>query len=275
MGFRGGVLATFLLGLVLAACGDPTPSPIPAAVITATLTARPGQVTSTISSTSEANPTSGSLVPTKGLAGGKLKEVFPSLANLTAPGAISSIYVNDSWNGLNRAAPLVSRLCLLRQPGGFEGRALYTAGHEASGQFNTGLVERTGQVRVPETEINRFLQLVSELPVKEGVYKPKTDHTDDYPNLLVELKGLAGLLKLFSQSQGGERVPWGLTFNNRTFVINTAEPEKAYQVLEFYFNPGKIQQELIKEVEQKLKAPYTPGPSTTVTRPLFPGCEGN
>ncbi len=269
-GLRGGVLAAFLLSsLFLVACGELTPTPIPGAALPATPTARTSPTTVSTPVQTIA-PTTASI--TSGLTKGKLKEVFPALANLTTPEAISSIYLNDSWDGLNPAAPLVAKVCLQRQANGFDGLALYNAGHDVSGEFINTYVERTGQVQVPQAEINRFLQMVSELPVVEGVYNPKIDHTDDYPSLLIQLNGPAWQLKLYSQSQGGDKVPWGLNFNNQNFVINTADPERAYEVLKPYFKASQIQEELIREVSQKLNGTYTPSPFTTMAKALFPIC---
>lgn len=243
-----------LLGLLLTACADNTPSPtavISAATIAPSVTV--AAVTATASSSTPA-VTATTIAPT--LTKGKLREVFPALAKLSDA---TEFRIRDDWDGLSSIAALIAHYWLERNGNQFEGEAVFDAGAPSSiGGFNPEFRETIREVAIPLDTAQKFLQMLTEIPLEEGQYKPKIDHTDDYPTIEFQIETENGLLRIFNESQDNQ--PWGASFAGRTFIINSDAPAKAFSALAPY-----LKKDTLKTLTQNLGT-ATPKVTPTTTQ---------
>jgi fermentation-respiration switch protein FrsA (DUF1100 family) len=159
----------------------------------------------------------------------------PNLPDLTTAIAIR---IQDDWNGLSPNAPITARYALMLVGGVFSGSADFSVAGGAK-------TASTDAVLPPEVA-EEFLKTLAGSPVKVGDYVPLIEHTDDYPSLSIEIDLGTEKVLFFSQSQGADRTPWGVTFGGETYVVDSDAPARALRVLEPYLS-REIIQELIDE----------------------------
>jgi hypothetical protein len=155
-----------------------------------------------------------------------------------------SITIIDNWSGLNPAAPINS-LYILENPTDhiddtqFQGSALFSAG----GYSGTTKKETT-QINVPKDVIKEFLHKLSQASPVNGNYEPFFEHTDDYPEITIRvLYGNAETIEFYTSSQGDEHIPWKVTYDSNSYVVNSGTPTQALEILKPY---------LAKDVLEKL-----------------------
>lgn len=221
-----------LLLTLLAACGQPVATPIVGAGNTATANPSPttspsppvGATATTASPT--ASPTSRTgATPTTGQ---RTAGTVPGLA--TALTDVRIIRYQDNWSGLSPDAPLLKTYRLEGHEGRFEGTAQFSAARGAN--------QRTATIAIaiPAPAARAFFQGLGGVVGQEGPYKPKIDHTDDYPSREIILETAQGPVRFYTQSQGN--VPWGLDFAGRTYVINADSPSMALGQIASYLDDG-------------------------------------
>jgi hypothetical protein len=141
-------------------------------------------------------------------AGTPLKTIFPELAALE--NTTTEMRLKDDWTGLSDIAPQVAHFWLERQGEAFQGEALFHLGGYSGHEMET-----TRQLNIPLAQTQKFLQMLADLPVREGQYQPTIDHTDDYPHLEFVLETTSGPLVIGSSSQGLRYVPWGAFYQGK------------------------------------------------------------
>ncbi|HEY0070985.1 MAG TPA: hypothetical protein VGE04_13545 [Chloroflexia bacterium] len=172
----------------------------------------------------------------------------PKLADAT------TILIQDDWSGLSPVAPLQALYSLERGADGFSGRADFSAGG-----YRADPITATETIAIPADVAQKFLEMLADpaLPMKEGTYEPRIDHTDDYPSLgiLVELPG-GEQVAFGSGSQGEGHVPWGLTYKGKTYIVDSALPSEALDTLRPY-----LKEEVLERLQQMVMGTWeTPGP---------------
>ncbi|HEX2915392.1 MAG TPA: WD40 repeat domain-containing protein [Chloroflexia bacterium] len=190
--------------------------------------------------------------------------LYPALDRLGDE--VNEVRLEDDWDGMSMIAPLVAHYTLERLNNGFEGEAVFGAGSRDNGGLET-----SRKIAIPLSEMQKFLKLLGNAPVKEGKYEPHIDHTDDYPYRSIALETPGGPLKIYSSSQGRDNIPWGASYAGKTFVLQSDTPARAFDVLEPYL-ARDVQKELInraeKDPEPELPALPPPGQEPLKGPPL-------
>jgi hypothetical protein len=165
------------------------------------------------------------------------------LSSLSQPTKLRSIEMEDDWMGLSELGPLRKRYLL--KPGGQQltGTATFTLG--------AGPLQKIKEepISIPNEMIQSFLSLLSQSTFEEGEYKPRITHTDDYPSRRIEITSENGKLVFFSTSQGELAVPWGASFENKSFIVNSGNPGEAMAKIRPY-----LKDEAFKKFEEEILA---------------------
>ena len=83
-----------------------------------------------------------------------------------------------------------------------------------------------------------------------GEYQPNFEHTDDYPEISIRLVyGKAQTIEFYTTSQGDENIPWEVTYNGKSYVVNSGEPAQALEIIKPYLAQD-ILEKLVKEAGQ-------------------------
>lgn len=156
------------------------------------------------------------------------------LSRLTQVSQVRSIEIHDDWMGLWEFGPL-KRQYLLKPAGErFEGKIIFSLG----GGPLTKTKEET--LSIPKKVIVDFLGLLGRSLLEKGDYKPKIEHTDDYPSVRIVVEGEAGRMEFYSQSQGEFAVPWGAALGTEKFVVNVKNPGEALALLQPYVKEDSL-----------------------------------
>ncbi|MBN9393207.1 MAG: hypothetical protein J0I20_34555 [Chloroflexi bacterium] len=260
---KGAGLARLVVGfvvvsLLLAACGSDANSATPVVqnVAAATVT---NQIQTQLPANSPTSPITRtttspfSTVPVySGLTKGKLKEMYPVLANLAEA---KSFKVNDDWNGLSTDAPRIAHFSLIRKGNQFEGEAFYSiGGYSWVEDEDNPYFEATVAITIPLEVGQKFLQMLVDAPVEEGPSKnTRTTRVDNYPSLSMEIDTGYGLLEFNSLSSCC--FVRTFTFGRNTFEGTDATAFDAFDLLKPYLRDD-VQKSLYKQ------ATPTPGKST-------------
>lgn len=136
------------------------------------------------------------------------------------------IELRDRWWGLSRAAPIRLDVVLQRdEQKGFRGRAELSVGD--------GRWKRTESLDVTISPVvaTAVLTALADAPVEPGPYVPWFEHTDDYPEIEIEVLTPAGAATFHSRSQGDHHVPWGLRVNGEELSADSPLPAEALELL--------------------------------------------
>jgi len=162
-----------------------------------------------------------------------------------------SIIIVDNWGGLNPAAPINS-LYILENPENFidsedfQGSALFSVGG-----YWSKTQQETVSINVPKHIVQSFLQELSQVSPENGEYQPYSEWTDDYPEITIRvLYGNAEIIEFYTSSQGDEHVPWKVTYNGKSYVVNSGAPMQALKILNDYLAQDTLEN-LIEEVEKQ------------------------
>ena len=178
-----------------------------------TVTVPQGRATTTEFKTIEINPATNAALFEK--------PSFPPVerVELKALGNARAIRVSNAWNGLG--TPSRSDYTLRRGAGGFAGGP--TTGAEA---------QRAGDaVSIPMDTAQSFLKMLGDSRLEDREYVPRFEHTDDYPTIEIEITLDNGPVSFHTESQGADHVPWAATIDGKTYVIPSAVPARALELL--------------------------------------------
>jgi hypothetical protein len=136
------------------------------------------------------------------------------------------IELRDRWCGLSRASPIRLGVVLQRDDqNGFRGRAELSVGENRS--------KRTDSldVTISPGVATAILTALADAPVEPGPYVPWIEHTDDYPEIEIEVLTPTGATTFHSRSQGEHHAPWGLRVNGEEFSVDSPLPAEALELL--------------------------------------------
>ncbi len=237
-----GLILGLLLAVVLAACGQPQAVDRDAGstAVAPTVSPQGGGAARNLESTPSAalasptrifptNPPRPTLTPSPTFGP---SAAVPGLA--AALTTVTELHLRNDWDGLSATAPQLAHFDLVKQDEGFTGVATFSAG--SSGRQPQAAMTTTSAITIPQPVVTEFLQLLATTQARVGRYVPRIDHTDDYPNLLIELTTAAGPVVFFSQSQGQDHTPWGLSFGGGQYIIDTNIPNRAFTRLNPYLD---------------------------------------
>jgi hypothetical protein len=136
------------------------------------------------------------------------------------------IDLRDRWCGLSRASPMRLDVVLQRDDqNGFRGRSELRVGEDRSRRTESL------DVTISPGVATAILTALADAPVEPGPYVPWLDHTDDYPEIEIEVLTPAGAATFHSRSQGEHHVPWGLRMNGEELSVNSPLPAEALELL--------------------------------------------
>jgi len=169
---------------------------------------------------------------------------FPELADLTET---KTVIVGIQWYGLSTLSPMLANYLLELHDEQFSGR----------GQFKVAEAPAVSRpIAVPRDVMRAFLAVASKVRMVEGEYKPRIEHTDDYPSLEFDVATKQGLLRIGTQSQlkdaeSGtyvDRTPWHISYLDRSFVVTASDLDRAYEP----FGPYLRDDEIFKELQENV-----------------------
>ncbi len=137
----------------------------------------------------------------------------------TSPSELRAI---DTWDGLGAT---------------YEMNAILTRGGDRMwGQTvcKRGGLQLTVTLNVATAQIDAIITGVTTIPVLRDRYRPRIEHTDDYP--LRAIGWTAGhYVWLYSESQGTDHTPWAIVTgereSNRALAVSTAQAHNALEAL--------------------------------------------
>jgi hypothetical protein len=200
----------------------------------------------------------------------------PEVARLLAAlPETQSIRIDDSWMGLSPVAPLNASYALERQGAQFVGLGEFGARGMVFGSIQSGPRRTaTRDIVLPPADAETFLRMLTGIQAVERPYDPQLRITDHYPSLSIRLETPDGTLTVFSQAQGTDRVPWALRLGERTFVVDSDLPTRAFATLEPYLHRDVLQSLADEVLRARRDAGNTPVPRAPVdpasTRPPVP-----
>jgi hypothetical protein len=173
-----------------------------------------------------------------------LAREFPELADLSET---KTVVIGIQWLGLSPLSPMKADYLLELHDDQFVGPGGFRV---ADGPTVTR------QISVPADVMRGFLAVASKVPMTEGEYRPRIEHTDDYPSLEFGVETKRGVLHIGSHSQleyptSGthvDRTPWGIAYLNRSFIVITSDLDRAYEPFDQYLRDDEIFEELSQEV---------------------------
>ena len=173
-----------------------------------------------------------------------LTRQFPELADLSET---KTVAIGIQWFGLSTLSPMIADYLLELHDDQFVGE----------GQFKVAEAPAVGRpTTVPRDVMRAFLAVASKVWMVEGEYKPRIEHTDDYPSLEFDVATKQGLLRIGTSSQlkdaeSGtylDRTPWSISYSNRSFVVTASDLDRAYEPFGPYLREDEIFKELGKNV---------------------------
>jgi len=171
---------------------------------------------------------------------------FPELADLSET---KTVVIGIQWLGLSTLSPMIADYLLELHDDQFVGQ----------GQFKVAEAPAASRpIAVPRDVMRAFLAVASKVQTVEGEYKPRIEHTDDYPSLEFDVATKQGLLRIGTRSQlkdaeSGtylDRTPWSISYLNRSFVVTASDLDRAYEPFGQYLRDDEIFQELGKNVTE-------------------------
>jgi hypothetical protein len=132
--------------------------------------------------------------------------------------ATRALVVVDAWEGYSPVSPIRATYRLERSAdGSFAGNVEIVAGR--------GVIRRdtSFSVRLSRAAADSLLQVLSNVPLEQGSYRPTMTHTDDYPSITADLTVGDSVVRFHTTSQGAAHVPWQVTAGGTHYVSESAE----------------------------------------------------
>jgi len=153
-----------------------------------------------------------------------------------------SIRIQDDWTGYSSLAPIEAHYFLERNEDKFSGEVHFSvAGYSEHPKTTTENIE------IPLEVVQAFLEMLAKSPLDYGEYVPEFTHTDDYPDIRIELESDSESITFFTTSQGADHVPWAAILDGKTYVVDSDIPAKALAILEPFLKRDVLES-LLKSV---------------------------
>lgn len=167
------------------------------------------------------------------------KPVFPLVKRPEIKALVQSrsIRIRDDWNGLGLGQ--TAHYNLRRSANRFKGNATFTVGR----------LSRVETISIPLDVVQTFLRTLGDSPLENRKYSPRIRHTDDYPSLRIELELENKTVSFITESQGKNHVPWAVTIQGKTYVIESDVPARALATLDPY-----LKHEVLRELKEKARS---------------------
>jgi hypothetical protein len=127
-------------------------------------------------------------------------------------------------------------------PDRFEGQANFSVGGY-SGHPRTS----TENLSIPLDVVHEFLRTLVKTPLEKGEYVPLFEHTDDYPEVKIEVALKEIPIVFLSSSQGEGNAPWKVTIGKDEYISRSTIPADALKLLMPYLK-NDVLETLIQQV---------------------------
>lgn len=158
--------------------------------------------------------------------------------------ATRALVVVDAWEGYSPIAPIQATYRLARSAdGSFAGTVEIVVG--------TGVIRRdtSFSVRLPRAAADSLFQVLANVPLRQGSYRPTLTHTDDHPSITADLTVGDSVVRFRTTSQGAAHVPWQVIAGETSYVSGSAEIWPAFgRVLE---RVGQTEKRTLVEAAQR------------------------
>ena len=114
-----------------------------------------------------------------------------------------------------------------RSTTGLDGTAIYSVNVRGTGSTSVRI-----KVKLPRDAIVRSLILLAGTEIETKEYQPARTHTDDYPSVRVEFLFESQVLSFESTSQGKGRIPWAVSWGEKTWVSDSDHIPAAIEILD-------------------------------------------
>ena len=171
-----------------------------------------------------------------------ISQVFPELANLQA--SATNLTIRNDYGDMisNRTMEYT----LTRQSSNFGGNGVFgeTRAYKQPDKY------KTVDITIPLSVVQDFLQNLTQIPITAGKYKPVMEATDSFPDIGYNVETPVGTLSFYTYSGNedlyhpsvGYNLPWGFSFANREFVIDSPLAAQALSTLKPYLHEEVLQQ---------------------------------
>jgi hypothetical protein len=166
----------------------------------------------------------------------------------------NEIEIYNDWNGYSDITPILRHYKLRLKQQELVGNA-----HVAIGGYGSAGVhqQKTTKVKIPAAVKTKFLATLAQTPLRFGIYQPKIDRTDDYPNIKIKVQIDRQQTIFSSQSQGVGHAPWRVTVgqgnSTQEFISNSTMPAQALKVLSPYLDLPEIDRIIQRRQQPKTK----------------------
>jgi hypothetical protein len=196
----------------------------------------------------------------------------PSLSRALLAGIrdADKIVIRDAWKGLGTSRD--RRIHLARTADGFAGTDLDVA------QRGLGPAPSPAPsaVRLSAADARRVLGTLADSAAFEGEYTPSFAHTDDYPDLRVEVSSRGETFTFSSESQGADHVPWALHARGRSWVVPSSHPGRALRLVRAFLDGTPLPEpDPAEEAPHVLRIAAQKGDVAEVGRRLAKGDDPN
>jgi hypothetical protein len=149
------------------------------------------------------------------------------VVDLLVIATVTRLAITDVWSGMSPWSPIARTAELLRQPDdSFSGSVMLEVGD------GPNQIIETLSRQVPREVAAAFLRLLAAIQPQPGTYQPLCTHTDDFPRLGIILESTGFGARFYTESQGEDHVPWGLTVAGVDYTVTSAAPAQALRLLD-------------------------------------------
>jgi hypothetical protein len=158
------------------------------------------------------------------------------------------VNIKNDWNGYSDITPIVRHYKLKPTANGMTGN-----GHFAVGGYGAYNIHQqyTKKIHIPVAVTQQFFHKLGETKMQQSAtYQPVRNHSDDYPNITIQVITPQQEMTFFSSSQGKNYTPWQIKTKQKIYTSNSAMPAEALLILKPYIDhPG------LEQVINKRQAP--------------------
>jgi len=169
------------------------------------------------------------------------------------------ITIDDSWGGYSRPSALSASYTLTSTTEGLAGEGEFDAK-----DFDLYATKAVTGVGIPESEVQRFVSLLDGVQAEGLIYDCASiaRGLDHYPNLDIELHYNQSTVTFWSCSQdagfaadaiveGGDRTPWAVVIEGKTYTIKSDIPARAYAILNPYLKKDQFDSFVLDAIKNK------------------------
>ena len=158
---------------------------------------------------------------------GLLVSILPYLLSPTITFSdVQTLKIQDHWMGLSPTAPMMADYELSMTDETLSGEASFSIAYDT--------IKQSSDITIPAETLDAFIKMLETVKLKQGVYEPFWEWTDDYPYISMLFQTDQGEIEIFTSSQGNSHTPWAANIDGVEYVIESDIPMQALALLEPY-----------------------------------------